>query len=383
MTAINETTANTQANNSQCEFESTLTKDVVAEKVQRCATHLMRLFWFGEERYHLLVTDPLPSTMTAKTVEVSKRILIGIAYLPTVILGVPCAAIAYSFSAIANVLNTRGYTFWEGEGKNNEKSETKVLHLNTCMFPGGLPLAFGGQTPASHRMDRLIAIIKKESPDVLCLSEVSRLFSSPLYDELKDLYPMFFVDIGLNGGGMESALFIACRDQVLTPPTYVPFQTPAEEEQKLMNRGALIFETPKCWYIYTHLHPKDSDTADQIRQKELDEVMEEIKKRSKGNKPFILLGDLNIDHLSKPQEYQKMINRGFSDPQQSSYIKHTCVDKDRKERVDYALVHQKETKLTLKSDILDTGLSDHLAIKLEVAPYHPSEPPTSKKKGRK
>ena len=68
-----------------------------------------------------------------------------------------------------------------------------LMTWNACMFYGGLPMAFGGVSPAFDRIGEVATVIKDHKPEILALQEMSYGPALALYKQLKDEYSHFFL----------------------------------------------------------------------------------------------------------------------------------------------------------------------------------------------
>ena len=323
--------------------------DQCIEKIKGLCSYLLTPFWKGEELIHRSILPFLPGQ---NILELANRFFQFSMGLGLTIVGFPLALGGLLVTGICNQFHLRDFRYLKGE-LVPQKEGNKFLHLNTCMFPGGLPLSFGGVMPACFRLNQLNRLLKEIKPDLLFLSEFNRTLVPPLYEAIKKEYAHFFVDIGLNGAGLESCLFIACRTQILTPPRYFPFRVLSIGEQKQINRGFFLLQNEECWSVFTHLHPHESREARAVRQAELLEIVEEIKKLP-NNKSCYLIGDLNINRFDPLGEYEYLLSLGFTDQQNE-------IHEGTKEVVDYFLIYQgkKESRFDVSLIGSDGVLSDH------------------------
>lgn len=250
---------------------------------------------------------------------------------------------------------TREWTYWKGEATENT-TEQKIMHLNVCMFPGFLPQPFGGQKPASARMETLKTKVNQENPDILFLCEFSPVFSKQLFDGLKDNYAHFFVNIGSCAAGMDASLSVVTKTKLIEEPKFVPSKAKAKSwDQWAMYRGFFIIKTEKCNYLYTHLHAKDESEA---RKAQLKEIQELTKNQSK---PWVIVADLNIDR--NKDEYKNI--EGYTDviQEEKEGKKVTCQEGEETESIDYILT-PKDSSITFEQVKveLDLSLSDHATI---------------------
>lgn len=358
-------------------FEMTQT-DRVVDQVKALASILMVPFWEAQACVQYCCLPILPGEYgqeNTKIKEVAKRFLILPVSLFLMIPAIPLALMGQVLTGLARVYESENYRYLSGNASEKIEPSTKFFHLNCCMFPGGLPYSTGGFVPAEERFDALLKIVLEVAPDLLFLCEFNRLLSSPMYHALREEYAHFFVDIGLSEKGIENQLFVASKKPLTSPPRYIPFTMPIENEQKHMQKGFFALETEDCWYLYTHLQAKDDAHSREVRQQQLDVIQTFIEEETE-DKPCILLGDLNINRLEEPNtDYQKMLERGFVDffaLQHPDVV--TCTDafayhikgierEALSEVIDYILLYPKGKDIPLQTDDYDTTkgnpITDH------------------------
>lgn len=356
--------------------------DRLTDRVKGLASLLIIPFWKGETSVQYCFLPFLSGEYgqsTTKLKEYAKRFFVGLAGTALMLFGVPFALAGHILTGLTSLCESENYRYLKGNAEETQKGPTKFIHLNTCMLNGGLPYSFGGVRPANERFDHLVKTVKELNSDMLFLCEFNRTLGYPMYRALKEDYTHFFLDVGLNPGGMENALFIASRKPIVSPPHYFPFNLSIEGSQKHMKRGFFAIETQDKWYLYTHLHPGDDSYDRDIRQKQLDKIKTFIDEKT-GSKPCILLGDLNINRLEKnANDYKEMIERGLTDNFTTEHPEEiTCSNRlelhikglDEKalseEVLDYMLIDKKNQEVELKIDIrktlekkVDLSLSDH------------------------
>lgn len=360
------------------------TTETVVDTVKGLVSYLVMPFWEAEAAFQYCLLPFLPGKYgqeTSKIHEYVKRFFIALFALPVMALTLPLAISSFPLTGLARIFESRNYRYLSGCAPEIQVEKPKFMHLNFCGFYGGLPYALGGTTPAHDRLGELVENIHEVDPDLVFLCESSRLLTPPLYHSLKDNYSHFFVDIGLNAFGMENALFVAARVPILSQPTYHPFTDKVEGDQRFILRGFFAVETADKWFFYTHLHSGSEEKDREVRQSQLEKIQEFIEANT-GEKPCILLGDLNINRLEDPNsDYQKMLSRGFQDyfPEQhpdaftgSDVLDYQIKKIDEEaalEVIDYILINDKGKGLTLQLGVLETyharldqSLSDHKGL---------------------
>ncbi|MCP5504597.1 MAG: endonuclease/exonuclease/phosphatase family protein [Chlamydiales bacterium] len=327
-------------------FHAESTLDYCAEKLQYGANIMRGVMWNAQA--HFMVTwGALDQAAGSRWEKVASCVQFawgcGVGMFGLLLLG------------LSHRLQSREYTYWRGEGVEVFPDQEKVMHLNACMFPGSLPYHFGKQAPASERMGSLASRIQEKDPELLFLCEFSPVFSEELYENLKGEYKHFFVNIGSCAQGMDASIAVISKVPILKAPQFIPTKIPAEGDQKLMYRGYFIIETQTCKYLYTHLHAKDTEGAKTIRKEQLEEIRSLT---TDSSKPWVVLGDLNIDR--NKQEYKNL--EGFNDIIHQHHGKvTTCSEEGVEESIDYVLT--RDERLQVVTEVIqDLKLSDHSII---------------------
>ncbi|QVL56974.1 MAG: endonuclease/exonuclease/phosphatase family protein [Simkaniaceae bacterium] len=276
-----------------------------------------------------------------------EKIIAVIKLVPAIFSGL----LGHCLIGLSNRFHSREFTYWDGKGALINSEQLKVMHLNVCMFPGSLPCHFGKQTPGTERMEQLFQSIEDVQPHLLFLSEFSHVFSPELYDRLKGEYKTFLINIGSNALGNEASLVVVSKIPVLKAQ-FIPTMVESAGVQKFSYRGYVIIETRDCMYLYAHLHPEETPIAKNIRRRQLDEIRHIT---DQGEKPWVILGDMNIDR--NHDEYQNMY--GFIDHISKETI--TCEEDGAVESIDYVLTRDK--RLQVATEVKqDLKLSDHSII---------------------
>jgi len=265
-------------------------------------------------------------------------------------------AIGEGFHALGNAVSGTPYTYLRGNGPEKlDDQNLKCMTLNACMFWGGLPIPFGGVTPAGERIEALANLIAQENPDILFLQEASFAPSYELFDKIKDQYAHCFTRIGPNPFRMESGLTIFSKLPI-DNPQFLPFP-----DQNLLQRGAFFLNTPSYTLVNTHLSVINADE----RKKQFDLVVQKIDELKRN---VFILGDLNIDRIHAEKEYLATIN--CYDPRRNTVEESQTNFAGKSKMVDYALLHGDPNAFALKTRLVDTytkeALSDHKALILEI-----------------
>lgn len=360
------------------------TTETIVDRVKVAASYWMMPFWEAETAFQYCLLSFLPGEYGQemnKAVEYAKRFFIMLGALLAMLITTPLVVMAHALTGIARTFESRNYRYLTGNAEERASEKPKFMHLNYCGLYGGLPYSCGGTTPANARLGELVERVRAEDLDLLFLCECNRMLTPALYYSLREDYSHFFVDIGLNAWGIESCQFIAARIPIVSPPSFHPFSEKVEGESRYMNRGFFALETADKWYLYTHLYSGNDETDREMRQKELRAIQTFIEDET-GDKPCILLGDLNINRLDKSNDaYQDMLNLGYKDyfPEQhpdaftgsdrlDHHIKKITAEAEP-EVLDYILINDKGRGLQLQLSVfetykpsLDQSLSDHKGL---------------------
>lgn len=271
-------------------------------------------------------------------------------------------------------------------------SPFKILTLNACMFPGPLPIFFGGLEPAEKRLGRLAQLILSHQPKVVILQEVCGKSALDLIDHLKPHYRHFFYELTDSAIDLESGLFMAANIEMVDKPQWVTFSEP--NRQNGIQKGFFIIPTQECVLIATHLYPLDTNSGRQIRANQLQIIEDHIQilKQKFPDKPIILTGDLNIERSNNSdcEYYFQKLSDKFFDPNGTTKVTtETATHSDEIESgkypkanvrrypyiLDYCLI-DKETLLRIENIRVNTlntyakdqmqSLSDHRGLLTEL-----------------
>lgn len=211
--------------------------------------------------------------------------------------------------AIGDSLRNKPYAQLEGltQEKINTDHTYTFFSLNTCMFWGGLPIFFGGVSPARERIQDFANLIREKNADFLILDEVSYDPALALWDKIKDLYPHGYTRIAPTSWlKIESCLFVASKYRIIGKPQCISL--PAVSN---INRVLFCFETDSFWVLTTFLDSGVQEEDIAMRKKQMDLIIDKINELKK-KKPCILLGDLNIQQ--EDEEYLALIQPHFHNP---------------------------------------------------------------------
>lgn len=351
-------------------FQPQNISDQFAAGLNLFANNLQRPFWYCEQNLHRYAANPLEEDQLTESV--AYRIFKGACHGVGLALGAFPAAFSFGLKGLSNYFHTRDYLYIQGRGEELNPSLPYFFHLNACMFPGGLPMSFGGVRPAGERWDEFKEFMHGVNPDIFFLCEFSQTMTPHLVADFEERYPHIFANIGTNAKGMDASMACVSRIPILSQPRFHPSQTVPDGEQKASFRGYFHVETEKVHYLYTHLHPKETDRAKEIRQEQLDEI--KAIAENPEEKPWVILGDINIQRGS--EGYQQMLDKGFRDllAEQHGMEVETCINglekgvKENPESIDMVLVLGDLGNLQIQTAVHDTyenprlSLSDHKGI---------------------
>lgn len=239
--------------------------------------------------------------------EVVLRSFLGIATLSLLI-----AAPLYVFGSSAvlgighKLLRKAAYAFQKNgcthvRGSAAEKTITsplKVASWNHCGPGGGMSLDHGGVVDWRYRIDKIVAAIESEDPDVAVLQEYyDTAFAEALIARLESKYAHFFIHLGQNEMGSESGVIVLSKAAV-SHFSYTAFTN----NNWTLNRGFATLEikaspdanAPLCRLIGTHLIHGDAPEDRSRRMVQVAHIVESIRSQ-KEPIPTILAGDLNIE----------------------------------------------------------------------------------------
>jgi len=279
---------------------------------------------------------------------------------------------------VGMVFRTLGYfiqpsDFNYKKGNIEEKSyptdkKATVYFLNTCCIGGGYPLTHGGVLPwgndvlpGKSRIDLIAEKIIKKDPDLVCLSEIYDCKAGKiLYNKLKNNYSHFYLNIGPHHWAAKSGLFVASKYKIQNPH-FIDFHDTLVHDKGSCRRGAFGFDSVdkenkpiarvySAHFEYSKNDSKPSDAEINARKKEVELIIEDIKKNSLSKVPIILTGDLNFSK----EEYSKTdLIKYFKKTNQD--ITGTC----RRDEFNKKLWNEKSIDKTKKEEAFDL---DHTFI---------------------
>ena len=154
---------------------------MIYDQLNRLATLAIDCFWTPEANVH----SKFGSNKSYHFDNTSKayQACYTITNIVLATLGMIPAILGNFLTAAANTLKSHQFTYLHTNAPPSEHIK-KALHLNVCMLPGGLPISFGGMSPANERVDSLINFTVEQKAEIIAFSEVSRTISSPLFNKL-------------------------------------------------------------------------------------------------------------------------------------------------------------------------------------------------------
>ncbi|MEM7174973.1 MAG: hypothetical protein AAF443_03455 [Chlamydiota bacterium] len=358
------------------------TSDYYIEKFERILSFILEhSFWKGTEiiYYSWSFKPSCPNALsgnTKKVIDVASSIFFFFPRLGGCFIGagwslasIPIYFLAQLVRAPLNLMSHRGFAYLPGEKKaaNSDSSEIRLCVLNTCMLSGCLPRFFGGQSPATTRVESLASFIKVDGnvPDLLFLCEVGRTVERSLVKELEKDYRHFFLGAGLSSL-QESGLFVASNCTLTKAPCFKTYKTKGLSFQSLYNRGFFVFHTKTANFIFTHLSPGKKPKHEAIRQQQLNEIRTFIRSSNSGEQTsWILVGDLNT-HQFDPKKSQngQDLNVKFNTLLPAKLKNEPTTLDSRKQPIDHVLGFQCQNLKLKNATIKDKKtLSDHKAIR--------------------
>lgn len=209
---------------------------------------------------------------------------------------------------------------YRGSLPEKERVGNQFTHLlrNVCGIKAGYDIEEGAQMPIQDsldkpnytRLNRLIAQIKAEDPDVLCLNEVFDINDAHyITNALKDHYAHFVLNCGPRAVGPNSGLFLASKFAVSS----VQFD-PFPKEMLVGNasyceKGVLLIDLKDSQGEIATIALTHGQHSDQVRHGKTEEKkartaeLQLIQNLVSSKKRVVLTGDLNMDdeEMLEPQ----------------------------------------------------------------------------------
>lgn len=331
---------------------------------------MSRPFWYAEEMLHRCY---IPITLGEYgqgdliVVEIASRIFTHLWALPLLLITLPLKLLSATIIHLVKNSGLNDYTAIKSAAPEKQTRTPKLMHLNACMFQGGLPLTFGGVMPARLRMERLLALIEREKPDLLFLCEINPYDVKVLTTSLETDYPHIFERIGLNPFLQSSGLYVASKLPLVKPPEFHAFETSSATK-----RGFFALETADNLYIYTHLSANRHADERAVQMEAITTYCEAHPKNP------ILLGDLNINYHDTDEYEEQIQARGWhllgERIAENAYTSSNALGTSTGNNtyLDYALAY-KTDQIIAKTKLLEThteppevgysqSLSDHKAL---------------------
>lgn len=221
-----------------------------------------------------------------------------------VIPAMPLAGISQLFRCAGWALQKRGYTHVRGNADVKEKEfsdavRVKVMTFNIAAVPAGISYKVAGVPDWRLRLDEIIKRIRDASPDVLVIQETyDTAVQEELVCRLKDLYPHFFLHLGVGafGGLGPGGVMMATKGAVGHFSDH-PFRNNAATQCRsfgsleLLHRpGGSVFAR----FIGTHLTWREAER--QAREQQWLQIREHIQERNNQRMiPTFIAADMNVE----------------------------------------------------------------------------------------
>jgi endonuclease/exonuclease/phosphatase family metal-dependent hydrolase len=299
-------------------------RDRAASFLHKWARMQAHLFWWYTERFfsHFFFAKKECCSLIQKVLGFAKKCCLIALAAPLLSCTLLLAETELLTRISAQIVAQKSFTYLLGRAKEKDLEKGKpltVFSLNTCFVAGGFSLFYGGVAPWTERVEPLIQKIREKDPDILCLQEVNDLDAAyRLYNELKDHYAHFYLNIGPKVLSQNSGLFVASKLAIMDP-SFKAFDE-ISGTQKLVNKGffdcQILSHSKSVAHLFvTHLSPSSDDalpTEEEkgVRKKELEMIFAKMEKPSE-KVPIIFAGDFNIE---REQEESFVLKKDFLDP---------------------------------------------------------------------
>ncbi len=347
--------------------------------------YLTSPFWHCEEKLGRCYLPLLPGKYSQKeraVEEIFWRVVNHCIYIPLGICSISSAILGQGLVYLGGFWKQHSYqvSIYPSQHAANCVI-SKIMHLNACMFPGSLPLHFGGMRPAKERLGQLHDLIVERQPELLLLSEIQALSSDALLDILGRAFQCSYSHIGMKFFGFESCLFIASKVPMVTYPRFKPFLA---QGSRFFRRGYVHMQFTNVDLFFTHIQVAEKSNEQEIAMQQLEEISRKMHEIS-STKNVLLIGDLNIDYLKYPEFFSscrlKFVD-ATSDAVLETYTKslenflQRKIERDENRVLDFALQRSIDnqqgeisfTKTYFKPSErgFDRSLSDHKALMLSL-----------------
>lgn len=224
----------------------------------------------------------------------------------------------------------------------------------------------------TNNLEEIIEELERFNADILCLQEVSYFENPDFLKPLNELYPYpaFAVADTLKNHTQGNAILSKYKiEKVRTG--YI--QQPLEEIRSYENEGRIYLE---CDYLIneklltigtTHCSYTDKFKKTPAKDQEFDKLLEFLKRKKEN---FVFCGDLNATpaspYIKKISEILKNISPNFSFNTWTTkpFNHNNFCEKELNWRLDY--IWGTEDIEMVKTEVLNTKLSDHLPIITEI-----------------
>lgn len=207
---------------------------------------------------------------------------------------------AIALRGIATRLQGTPYMHMKGEGEEKPALENHTFTLfswNICCVPAGYSLTDGGVAPWRGRIDHIINKIKEQNADVVTLCEVMDYEAALcLIAGLRQDYAHFYFNIGAQGFGPNSGLFVASKFP-LTNPRFIRFgRDTLVGRTKSAAKGLFSVQLPSGTCLYsTHLQHSEIPSAPTLEEVAARNAQREVILNKINENSSVLTGDFNLD----------------------------------------------------------------------------------------
>mmetsp|Transcript_15740 Transcript_15740/g.31071 ORF Transcript_15740/g.31071 Transcript_15740/m.31071 type:complete len:321 (-) Transcript_15740:335-1297(-) len=212
--------------------------------------------------------------------------------------------------------------------ENTEKT-MRVLTYNAGLLRFhlfGLFQVFSNPPYAQERLPYIVAAIREQKPDIVCLQEVyEKTHLKFISERLADILPHVGRAPGGGSGSFKYHNGLVCLSRwPITSAAFVKYRQAATLEKVLANKGQLVVNVavpgmPNGMRV-VNLHttaggtanPEDAGTDD-TRQDEILQGFESASDALGKGTPTVLCGDLNAGPEASVGNYESVLKRGYRD----------------------------------------------------------------------
>ena len=236
--------------------------------------------------------------------EVAFRVLYFCEAALLAIPSIPLAGISQVFRCAGWALQNRGYTHVKGDATEKDFTSNRqvtVMTFNIAAVPAGISYKVAGVPHWRSRIDGIVKMIRDQTPDVLIIEEAyDTAVQEELVRRLKDLYPHFFLHLGVGylGGLGPGGVMIATKGAVKHFSDRPFVNNPSTQ---CRNFGFLeLLEKPngdKPFVRVIGTHPAWRETEVKERNRQWTQIQDYFAKRNEtdGAMPTIIAADTNVE----------------------------------------------------------------------------------------